>query len=1105
MTVRRIWKLVELCLAWTLMLGAAITIETRATAQSSPSITTTHIQDTIYNADGTAATGTVLISWPSFSTAGGSSVPAGSTSVTLGSNGSLSVQLVPNAGSTPMGSYYTVTYHLANGGPTHEYWVVPSQLGAVAVNTIKSTVLPASVAMQTVSKSYVDTAIAAAVTGTPADDPTEPYVLKAGDTMTGPLVLPADPTTALQAADKNYVDGQIAAVASGLNQKVSTLPQASQTVVQPTGTQLAVNRLNNVEQASQYATTTSNGIANATASADCASGCAVVVDPGYAATEHAAPYTWNSQTQVADQRGGGTFESFLNPAPPETLGLNTAKSIHVASTQSVPAQIAAGGANSLISAGLAITEDALAGGSNVFPGTIEANVPYFKTTYSALSATGTNYTIGQHILFGEQQDCYGVGDCLMGGMYMRASGGFRDHTDEASHPFDLQIAEDSRVFDGTCASGCSAGSTLVQIAPTANGGTQGEGRYLLDTTPSKTITTGTLIGGSTSGRHPAASFTGTSFPVSTLLETAQSIPTQATNIQPGTVSVAITASGAPTGYATNTAALLTSSGVACVSDAQSPGVEPTNFETAAYSIVDASHLQLTLVRPHASGATIAVGGLCGYGLEQTVDTINGIRQVFPVIASTASNGLIYAGGQSALVGQTAAQSAYANLNLVIASIARTGNLVTVTTAGNLPEDVSGLTMTVQGVTDASYNGSFAVTTIGPNSLTYASSGANSSSAGGTVSLVTGSFVLYPMAEALSVFNTTTKAVDGQMTLAANTVPWAAGDAVEMPHYFQEQIYPDTEYITQYTPRPTRTQTAGITYQGTLGPGVSGWVIYNTVPASNYFGNGGTHAVPFAGMGVQGIWDRSLDLQAGESTAIAVHCNSHGCNKWNSAYDLFTMDTGVGQDHMNYSPETSTLNFSLRGTSYQFTPQGLTLGTLNVGTLNAGTINGGGTGSVSYSSVVNALSSGNPCWNLALGLSTALVNCGQSSDGTPYGTFNLLLGPDAGKSLTTANESIAIGYKAAVLHRRAHHRIRPGPHRERRQRRHGNLCAAGADLRDVYSAFNGGQPELAGQHRGRAEGRHGHGALLRLQLLRRALGDRRVDREFGQHLWRTLVR
>lgn len=34
------------------------------------------------------------------------------------------------------------------------------------------------------------------------------YVNAAGDTMTGPLVLPSDPVTALQAAPKQYIDNR---------------------------------------------------------------------------------------------------------------------------------------------------------------------------------------------------------------------------------------------------------------------------------------------------------------------------------------------------------------------------------------------------------------------------------------------------------------------------------------------------------------------------------------------------------------------------------------------------------------------------------------------------------------------------------------------------------------------------------------------------------------------------------------------------------------------------------------------------------------------------------------------------------------------------------
>src|SRR5580692_11184979 len=117
-------------------------------------------------------------------------------------------------------------------------------------------------------------------------------------------------------------------------------------------------------------------------------------------------------------------------------------------------------------------------------------------------------------------------------------------------------------------------------------------------------------------------------------------------------------------------------------------------------------------------------------------------------------------------------------------------------------------MTVQSVTDPSYNGSFAVTTTGPNTLTYPNTGPNSTSSGGSMTYVTGAYGLYPMAEVLNVYNTATKAVDGQMTLAANTIAWAPGDTVEVPHYFQEWVSADTDSITQYTPRATRYQSAG---------------------------------------------------------------------------------------------------------------------------------------------------------------------------------------------------------------------------------------------------------------------------------------------------------
>ena len=107
--------------------------------------------------------------------------------------------------------------------------------------------MPTSLAVQTVSKSYVDQAIAQAVsTGVApsASGSASQYVPTTGGSMTGPLVLPGDPVSPLQAADKNYVDENVAQVTGGVASKVSTVPTAGQTVAQPAGTQLEINRLN---------------------------------------------------------------------------------------------------------------------------------------------------------------------------------------------------------------------------------------------------------------------------------------------------------------------------------------------------------------------------------------------------------------------------------------------------------------------------------------------------------------------------------------------------------------------------------------------------------------------------------------------------------------------------------------------------------------------------------------------------------------------------------------------------------------------------------------------------------------------------------------------
>ncbi len=215
--------------------------------------TTTTVSDVVYRADGTPAAGTLLISWPAFSTGSGQAVAAGTTSVTLGSGGTLSVALVPNAGATPAGTVYVVVYQLNDGTVKTEYWLVPTSSpttiaavrtvlggagsatqiasqqyvnsvvaskandtavvhlsGSETVSGAKQFAVAPSVptptqATDAVNKAYVDAAVSTSGGGT--------FVSKAGDTMTGALTLAGDPTAPNQAASRHYVDTGLAAKA----------------------------------------------------------------------------------------------------------------------------------------------------------------------------------------------------------------------------------------------------------------------------------------------------------------------------------------------------------------------------------------------------------------------------------------------------------------------------------------------------------------------------------------------------------------------------------------------------------------------------------------------------------------------------------------------------------------------------------------------------------------------------------------------------------------------------------------------------------------------------------------------------------------------------
>ena len=74
----------------------------------------------------------------------------------------------------------------------------------------------------------------------------------------------------------------------------------------------------------------------------------------------------------------------------------------------------------------------------------------------------------------------------------------------------------------------------------------------------------------------------------------------------------------------------------------------------------------------------------------------------------------------------------------VASVSRNGGLVTLVSSNTLPAGLSGRAISISGVSDSSYNGTFVVTQTGPTTLTYSVGyGDNGSSSGGTFSTVNG--------------------------------------------------------------------------------------------------------------------------------------------------------------------------------------------------------------------------------------------------------------------------------------------------------------------------------------------------------------------------------
>lgn len=105
-------------------------------------VTSTTVSDTVHNPDGSTPSGTLVVhNNATFTAADGTVVPKGLVAVVSVTSGAFTVNLVPNAGSTPAGSSYNAVYNLGQTYLT-ETWVVPSSATPVNLMQVRASPPP---------------------------------------------------------------------------------------------------------------------------------------------------------------------------------------------------------------------------------------------------------------------------------------------------------------------------------------------------------------------------------------------------------------------------------------------------------------------------------------------------------------------------------------------------------------------------------------------------------------------------------------------------------------------------------------------------------------------------------------------------------------------------------------------------------------------------------------------------------------------------------------------------------------------------------------------------------------------------------------------------
>jgi hypothetical protein len=387
--------------------------------------------------------------------------------------------------------------------------------------------------------------------------------------------------------------------------------------------------LNGAYFADQLGDKSTTGIASAISACGASTPCRVVVPGSYPTTEtvpgsSSVAGTTSSNVQVQDYRYGD-YQTAVNP----------------------PGGIASGAATIWHQWVDDVYNDSTHGGGrtpitfqptmNNYNGGCVLSLPspfyYCKSGARSISTVLNNYTPAEpNNEFVVNQ--YSIGDAIPVFSINTFYGGQAAQGDEGDIGVENYVTQGYVAYQGTIASGGSTGASSLTLSPTAGSGTQGAARYLINTSSGKTISSGTLNAFSNNGGGTPITATGlgTSWPISTVNTTATE---------------AVAAPGVQTITVASTSGITTST-VLVVCDGSA-------YETVIPSAVGGGScpgasctITASFAKPHASGAVVASGGLSGYFLEVTADTVpsatttgTDVRQAFPVLYSTSGTSLAF--------------------------------------------------------------------------------------------------------------------------------------------------------------------------------------------------------------------------------------------------------------------------------------------------------------------------------------------------------------------------------------------------------------------------------------------------------------------------------